>query len=283
LQLARPANVVTAVADVAAGATVAGALVSPHALGLAVVSAALYAGGVVLNDVCDMTLDAIERPERPLPSGRADFDTARGLAFGLLVFGGLAAWGIGPASGILAMAIAALAVAYDTRAKHHALLGPLTMGACRGANLLLGVSAVPAALATWWPLALLPLAYVGAITAVSRGEVSGGRADAGWAAVGLAGLVALAIAALSSRGGPLSVMGALPFLALFGMRVLPAFHLAATRPHPLVVRRAVRAGVLSLIVIDAALAAAFGGVPAGLAVLALWPLSAVLARTFAVT
>jgi len=47
--------------------------------------------------------------------------------------------------------------------------------------------------------------------------------------------------------------------------------------------RAVRAGVLSLIVLDAALAACFAGSLHGLAVLALWPLSLGLARLFAVT
>ena len=33
-------------------------------------SAGLYLGGMVLNDVFDARLDAVERPERPIPSGR---------------------------------------------------------------------------------------------------------------------------------------------------------------------------------------------------------------------
>ena len=33
-------------------------------------SAGLYAGGVVLNDYFDREVDAVERPERPIPSGR---------------------------------------------------------------------------------------------------------------------------------------------------------------------------------------------------------------------
>ncbi|MEM0982243.1 MAG: polyprenyltransferase, partial [Cyanobacteria bacterium P01_H01_bin.58] len=45
----------------------------------------------------------------------------------------------------------------------------------------------------------------------------------------------------------------------------------------------VKSGVLSLIVLDAAIAAGFAGWPYGLAVLALLPLSIVLARMFAVT
>ena len=36
---------------------------------LLLASAGLYLGGMVLNDVFDAQLDAVERPERPIPSG----------------------------------------------------------------------------------------------------------------------------------------------------------------------------------------------------------------------
>ena len=61
--------------------------------------------------------------------------------------------------------------------------------------MLLGASVAPAALVAVWPLALLPLAYVAAITAVSQGEVHGGRTRTGWLAVGLLGAVLLALTA----------------------------------------------------------------------------------------
>ena len=72
LQLLRPANVATALADVLAGAAVAGAAwpPAPVVYWLLVATACLYAGGIVFNDYFDRTLDAIERPERPIPSGR---------------------------------------------------------------------------------------------------------------------------------------------------------------------------------------------------------------------
>ena len=37
----------------------------------------LYLGGMVLNDVFDAKLDAVERPERPIPSGRRPADNRR--------------------------------------------------------------------------------------------------------------------------------------------------------------------------------------------------------------
>ena len=148
--------------------------------------------------------------------------------------------------------------------------------------MLLGVSAAPALLGQLWPLALIPIAYIAAITAVSRGEVHGGGRHTGWLAVGLIGAVLAALIALGLAGGE-PAWAVLPFAALLAWRVLPPFVAAARAPRPALIGAAVRAGVLSLILLDAALATAFAGPLAGAAVLALWPLSLGLARLFAVT
>lgn len=303
LELARPANVVTALADVAAGAAAAGLqlslarglLLSPAgapategapALGdlsaLFVATAGLYAGGVVLNDVFDAALDARERPERPIPSGRVSRRAAALFGGGLLLAGIAAAALASPTSALVALAVAGCAVLYDAVGKHHPLWGPVNMGACRGGNLLLGVSLVPAALFSAWYLALLPVAYIGAITAVSRGEVGGGRSATGYWAVALIAAVLGALLALGLRPD-FSLAETLPYALLFAWLVVPAFLKAARTPEPATIRTAVRAGVLSLIVFDAALAAGFGGWLLGACVLALLPLSRGLARLFAVT
>src|SRR5687767_13142232 len=70
----RPANIVTAVADILAGITIAGFFNGPHEdlaplVWLIFSTCGLYAGGVVMNDVFDADLDSVERPERPIPSG----------------------------------------------------------------------------------------------------------------------------------------------------------------------------------------------------------------------
>ncbi|HEY9771430.1 MAG TPA: hypothetical protein V6C71_23545, partial [Coleofasciculaceae cyanobacterium] len=75
----------------------------------------------------------------------------------------------------------------------------------------------------------------------------------------------------------------LPFLALFIVLVLPAFIKAAVKPSPELIQTAVKAGVLSLIVLDATIAAGFANWLYGLSVLALLPLSRFLGRMFAVT
>ncbi len=292
LQLLRPANVVTAWADVLAGAAVAGVSVSlaggttgPEVgpVGwLLVATTGLYGGGVVLNDVFDADVDADERPERPIPSGRA---SRRGGALfgGTLLLGGVAAaWLVGVGSAFLAAGIAGAAVLYDRWAKAHVVLGPLTMGLCRGGNLLLGVSLVPEMMASAWYLLGLPVAYVGAITAISQGEVHGGTTRTGAAAVTLVSAVIAGLLGLAARGDYVLFYAA-PFALFFAIRVLPPFGRAARTPEPDLIQQAVKAGVTSLIPLNATLAAGFGGWVYGLGVLALLPVSMGLARLFAVT
>ncbi len=153
LELVRPANVATALADVLAGYAVAG-LGNPGLGWLLVATACLYAGGVVLNDVFDRDIDRTERPERPIPSGRVSVAAAAALGLGLLALGVFAASLATSASGLVAAATAGCVLLYDAWGKRQGLFGPVNMGLCRGLNLLLGVSAAPAVLPDAWPLAL---------------------------------------------------------------------------------------------------------------------------------
>ena len=72
LELCRLPNVFTALADPLAGALLAGASWKngPGLVLLMLASGCLYTGGIVLNDWHDIEKDRVERPDRPLPSGR---------------------------------------------------------------------------------------------------------------------------------------------------------------------------------------------------------------------
>jgi 4-hydroxybenzoate polyprenyltransferase len=201
----------------------------------------------------------------------------------LLLLGGiLSAAHVSLVSALLAIGVAVAALLYDSAGKHQALLGPLNMGLCRGGNWLLGVSAAAELLPDRWFLALLPVVYIIAVTAISRGEVQGGRRETGLLALVLAGLVIAGILALGFL--PIyQVVSTLPFVLLFAGLMLPAFVNATTDPSPETIRQAVKSGVLSLIVMDAAVAAGFAGWSYGAMVLLLLPLSIALARLFAVT
>ena len=286
LQLMRPANITTAWADILLGCAAAGITVG--SLNFAIVSwlmlatTGLYGGGVVFNDVCDAQLDAVERPERPIPSGRASLLGAIALGTILLIFGIAAAAMVSSLSGILAIAIATTALLYDKWGKHQTFLGPINMGMCRGGNLLLGVSAVPGAIGDRWYLALIPIVYIAAITAISHGEVYGGQKITGVIAIALISLVIGGIFALAILP-EYTLLTTLPFLTLFIVLVLPPFITAAVNPSPQLIQTAVKAGVLSLIVLDATISAGFSNWIYGLSVLALLPLSRLLAKMFAVT
>ena len=94
LQLLRLPNVFTAVADVMMGYLVThGDLQPPLQFALLVAaSCLLYLSGMVLNDVFDAEVDARERPERPIPSGRVSLRAATAVGWAMLASGVLVAW-----------------------------------------------------------------------------------------------------------------------------------------------------------------------------------------------
>ena len=289
LQLMRPANIITAWADILLGYAAASVVIvginnlNFVTLGwLILATTGLYGGGVVFNDVCDAELDAVERPERPLPSGRASLLGAIALGTILLIIGIVTAAMVSNLSAILAAMVAITALLYDKWGKHQSFFGPLNMGVCRGGNLLLGVSAIPPAVSDRWYLALIPIIYIAAITAISQGEVQGGKKMTGLIAISLIGLVIAIILGLGILP-EYTVLITLPFLTLFIALVLPPFIKAAINPSPQFIQMAVKAGILSLIVLDATIAAGFSNWLYGLLLLALLPLSRLLARIFAVT
>jgi 4-hydroxybenzoate polyprenyltransferase len=283
LQLMRPANIVTAWADILAGFAAAGAYDNLPALAwLLLATTGLYGGGITFNDVFDAKLDAIERPERPIPSKRVSSQGAIALGTLLLAIGIVAAAQVSLTSALLAVGVAVAALTYDALGKRHPVSSSLNMGLCRGGNFLLGMSVVPELLGDRWYLALIPLTYITAVTAISQGEVNGGRRGTGILALTLLGAVLSGFLALGlSRD--YTLLAALPFWALFAGRVVPAWVRATSNPSAEFVRQAVKAGVLALIVLDATTAAGFGGIYNGLLVLALLPLSLLLAKQFAVT
>src|SRR5688572_16703728 len=222
LQLLRPANVATALADVLAGFAIAGLGNRPALPWLLFATAALYAGGIVLNDVFDRDLDRVERPERPIPSGRISAASAAALGGGLLALGVVAAAAANVTALLVALAIAGCVLLYDAWGKRHAAVAPLNMAMCRALNLLLGVAAVPAALAGAWPIAAVPLLYIYAVTAISRGEVHGGSSRAATSALAILVVALVLLVLIASRAGDRAVP-ALVLVAALAWRVVPAF------------------------------------------------------------
>jgi 4-hydroxybenzoate polyprenyltransferase len=284
LQLMRPANIVTAWADILAGFAVAGVSIDlyPKLAFLLLATTGLYAGGVVFNDVCDADLDAKERPERPIPSNKVTRQGANLLALSLFSLGIIASFQVSVISGIIAISIAGCAMLYDAFSKHYPVISPLNMGICRGGNLLLGMSVLPIALEKYWFLAFFPIIYIAAITLLSQGEVHGGKKNQNLWAIFLLITVIVGLIGLKFLAN-YNLLTAVPFIVLFSWRVLLPFIKAAQEPTADNIRIAVKAGILSLIVLNAAFVAGFSSLIYGGLVLMLLPLSLSLAKRFAVT
>jgi 4-hydroxybenzoate polyprenyltransferase len=293
LRLARPANIVTAIADIWAGFAIVGAV--PMLFGekpgeywdallwLTLSTIGLYGGGVAFNDIFDAELDAKERPERPIPSGQIRLIWAV-LFASLLMIGGIAcASQVSLWSGQLAVFITVFALVYDAWGKHRPIFGPINMGACRSANLVLGMTAYHYGIGAVWYVALIPLVYIAAITMISRGEVHGKNKKALMGGMGMYLLITSAIIAIALAERGIDAWESLPFIALFGIMIYPPLWKAIRKQEPALIGKAVKSGVIALIILNAALASAFAGILPGMVIIFLLPLSLWLAKIFAVT
>ena len=286
LRLMRPANIVTAVCDILAGIAISGFFLDRHedyseVVWLILSTMGLYGGGVVMNDVFDAELDAVERPERPIPSGLIRKTEAGLLGLTLLAGGVFFALIVSGLSAIIAFSIMVAALVYDKWAKHHFILGPLNMGICRGLNLLLGVSIIQPEVQVYWYLGIVPVIYIAAITMISRGEVHGGRKPTLYLATVLYLLAMVSILYVSmSRDHALITLF---FILIWAFMVFLPLKKAVRQPEGRLIGRAVKAGVLALILMNAAWASAFGATYLAVIIILLLPISLLLAKVFAVT
>tara|TARA_R110002049_G_scaffold263561_3_gene439762 strand:+ start:2654 stop:3553 length:900 start_codon:yes stop_codon:yes gene_type:complete len=291
LGLMRPANLPTAAADIFAGMAIAGIfadfsvtnfsfLFTQNSIVLVLSSVLLYAGGVVLNDVFDVELDKIERPERAIPSGLISLKSA--IIFGsiLLLMGIVSAFAVGNLSGGIAVLLAVFILSYDYYAKHKLVLGPINMGVCRGLNLLLGISILGTIHSM--EFTIIPVIYIAAITLISKGEVHGDNKKhivfAGILYALVLGLIAGFIVFKTEN-----ILQTLPFLALLAFLIFRPLRNAYKDNSPQNIKKAVMGGVLSLIILDATIAVGFSHFFMGILIIMLLPLSLFLSRRFAVT
>jgi 4-hydroxybenzoate polyprenyltransferase len=283
-QLVRLPNLFTAAADSLAGwLIVNGSLERPARwLPLVFASIAIYAAGIVLNDVFDFEIDKLERPNRPLPSGRVSWRLAAWFGGVALALGPiLAALSGSMASFLVGLALAGCVLAYDGGLK-KTLLGPEAMGACRGLNLLLGMSQAPSMGGpSAWVIAGSLAVFVVGVTWISRSEVDTGKR--GGIALGVwlenFALFGVLLSSLVSTRlfGIMSVQGnrIAPALGMFcwlavTLVINRANFNALRTPVPDLVQRAVKTGVLSLVWLDVVAVTTVQGPTAGLIVASLW-------------
>ncbi|MGW4461573.1 SCO3242 family prenyltransferase [Micromonospora sp. NPDC004704] len=278
-ELVRAPAALSVPGDVVAGAAAAGAL-DRRVPGLAGASVLLYWAGMAANDWADRHLDAVERPERPIPSGRISPGTAFGVSAGLTA-AGLALAGLTGGRRALAVAVplAGAIWAYDVKAKNTAA-GPAVMAACRGLDVLLGATGGKPLRAV--PAAVTVAAHTYTVTELSRREVSG--ADRTLPRVTLAGTAVVAAAAVTGprrTGWRAWIPAALTawYVGQYGT----AQARVAADPAAERVRAAVGAGITGLPALQGALVARTGAGLLGMAVAAAAPVGRRLARKLSPT
>lgn len=234
---------------------------------LLVASAGLYLAGMVFNDVFDRKIDAVERPGRPIPSGRVPLKTAVILGSALLGIGLIAAACAGVPSLIMAGLLVAAIFAYDGLLKSTPL-GPLAMGTCRFLNVMLGTSVAPVGFAELWVVPHVHVAaglgvYIAGVTLFARQEAGTSSARGLTAGIGVVnlGFALLAAYMLNVPGQfrvPIAVL-ALGMTALTIDRRL--FAALFTDRSPGVVQTAVKTMLMSYIMLNAALVLHITGSP----------------------
>jgi 4-hydroxybenzoate polyprenyltransferase len=102
LRLGRVSNLPTVWTNVLAALVLAGgSVLTLHTIPILLALSLFYVGGMYLNDAFDAEIDALERPERPIPAGQVSRATVFALGFAMLGGGVLilGAVGLVPAGG----------------------------------------------------------------------------------------------------------------------------------------------------------------------------------------
>jgi 4-hydroxybenzoate polyprenyltransferase len=244
-------------------------------------SACLYWAGMVLNDLFDIEIDRRERPFRPLPSGQVSVRAAKFLGWSLLIVGtllGIIA-GYMPSvtfsprwlSGAITLLLTAMVLLYNAVLK-HTMLGPLGMGCCRLLNMLLGMSVAGDLVTLFhgerigefhqvqWLIACAMGLYVTGITCFAKGEAAESSRGMLWLGllIMLGGVALMALLPWYHEVRPVAIRQqpqlAVLLFALLGFSIVRRAVGSLIDPQPAYVQATVKHALLSIIVLDAALA-----------------------------
>jgi geranylgeranylglycerol-phosphate geranylgeranyltransferase len=103
--------------------------------GAALATSLIAAGGFIVNDILDIPIDRVNRPDRPLAAGRLSVPLAWSLYWTVTLSGILLALLVSPLNGLVALGIALLLFLYSFDLKRRLLVGHIAI-ALMGAVLL---------------------------------------------------------------------------------------------------------------------------------------------------
>lgn len=290
-QLLRLGNVFTAASNVIAGFLIVAGRWEPAGVLAALIAASccFYAAGMALNDAFDAELDAVERPERPIPSSRIRRGAAFAVGWGLIaagLSGAAAATALcrQAAPLVVACCLALMIVMYDGGLK-KTWAGPWAMGWCRALNVLLG-GCLAAGVDQWLAVGTYAIAvgiYTVGLTMIASRE-------AGQPALGQNrwGKEIIAVACGLLFAWPWTLVGEASrnvglisaTVGLFGFAAYVAVYAgrAARALEPMAIRGAVKKLLIGFVLMDACAATAAAGLLSGVAVLLMLAPTLIAAR-----
>lgn len=290
LQLLRAPNLLTVPGDPIAGvflATGGDARLLPILFSAAAASLCFYSAGLLINDRADLAEDRAQRPGRPIPSGAVKPGTVLAVAAALLAVGEAICLLRGGRAAVMGLLLMAAVLSYNLALKKIRVLGPLSMGLCRGLSLLLGaaMTSTPDGFsAQGVSVAIILTLYIAAVTQLARHETESRRIGvsrwfpAGILLIGLAWISLMASPATTWERYFCAMVSALAWLTA----VRAGFRL---RQNPANVPPVIGSLIGALLLLQAAFIAGAAttraGLAAGMLLLVLWPLNRFLARRFA--
>jgi len=259
MELVRLPGIFTAHADICAAFIIAGPTagrVGAFIL-LLLATSCFFSAGMALNDYFDTETDSRERPERPIPSGRVQRQSAQVLGIILLAAGAGFAYLAGPRPFTVSIGLVLAILLYDGLLK-DLFIGPLVMASCRYLNFLMGLSIAP--FSGWIFIPLITAVYIFGVTTLSRRETKGGRS------IPHIGGATLCTASVPLTIGLLYLHGILPFFSGWCLSVVLSIYLIMkilnllSNHTPENYQQAMKVLLLSIILLDTVIAAAGAGV-----------------------
>ncbi|MEX2215760.1 MAG: UbiA family prenyltransferase [Phycisphaeraceae bacterium] len=217
---------------------------------LCIAMSLIYIGGMAMNDVLDQDVDKLERPHRPIPSGRVSPFAAQRFVQICFILGVVITWWVRPTSTVLAGILVGTIALYNLLHKKHAW-SVLLMGLCRGLLILMAPTrseADPQRIGLL--LIALPLAitlYTAGITIISRGETKDTIGPRKWLSLLMPVVVFIApLLVLQPRG--VSNTTGFPALVMLVWMTVPIIALLRSPPKPV---KAILAWLSGMCLIDA--------------------------------
>jgi len=136
----------------------------------------LFAGTMVMNDYADHKIDSVERPKRPLVSGKIARNTALYLTIVCFSIANLSAVMIGETSIIISLLMTGLIISYNFKLKNITSAGIFTISAIRFLNIILGFSIVELNFEIL-PYAIPVAIYVAGISILAKNELNTNSKD----------------------------------------------------------------------------------------------------------